>query len=201
MTPYDVEAVHIMCDLETTGLDPNNNSITSAAFVQFNLLESKYSTLFHVRLWSDTDHTGRVANAETLAWRAQHNVDDMERNLPLFDVPGFLAHVAALFRPPEDIRNMYLWANGIMFDVAFLTSYWEQHVEDVDTPWYYGNLIDYKSFIRGAGYEPRVVSDMVKFEGERHNALDDARHQIRCVHWALADRFGDSSNGTDPHNI
>lgn len=76
---------------------------------------------------------------------------------------------------PKDVK---VWGNGATFDVTIL----EQTLKALHfpIPWEFWNVRDLRTLLDVAGVNPRDC----KFEGDRHNALHDARHQTKMALFA-----------------
>ncbi|MNL17628.1 hypothetical protein D3C87_1387310 [compost metagenome] len=88
----------------------------------------------------------------------------------------------------EKPKRLKVWGNGAAFDNVILRSAYERCGLPPCWEWY--NDVDVRTVVamgREIGFDPK--RDMA-FEGERHNALDDAIHQARYVSaiWQLLTR-------------
>jgi len=174
---------HLMVDLETMGKKPGApivsvgavffdpaSGITGAEYYQVINLESSMSF-------------GARPDASTILWwlkqspeaRSAIVVDDtvglVEALEQLLD---FIAENAA-----NGSKNVQLWGNGSSFDCSLL----EAAFELADTPfpiphWNYRDVRTVVELGKAVGSNARYD---IPFEGDQHNALSDARHQVKYV--------------------
>jgi len=174
---------HLMVDLETMGKKPGApivsvgavffdpaSGITGAEYYQVINLESSMSF-------------GARPDASTIIWwlkqspeaRSAIVVDDtvglVEALEQLLD---FIAENAA-----NGSKNVQLWGNGSSFDCSLL----EAAFELADTPfpiphWNYRDVRTVVELGKAVGLNARYD---IPFEGDQHNALADARHQVKYV--------------------
>ncbi len=72
-----------------------------------------------------------------------------------------------------------VWGNGANFDNTILRRSYER--QGIPCPWRYYNDRDVRTIVelgKAIDFDPRTA---IPFEGERHNALDDARYQAKYV--------------------
>ncbi|WP_336657868.1 exonuclease [Leclercia adecarboxylata] len=174
---------HLMVDLETMGKKPGApivsvgavffdpaSGLTGAEYYQVINLESSMSF-------------GARPDASTILWwlkqspeaRSAIVVDDtvglVEALEQLLD---FIAENAA-----NGSKNVQLWGNGSSFDCSLL----EAAFELADTPfpiphWNYRDVRTVVELGKAVGLNARYD---IPFEGDQHNALADARHQVKYV--------------------
>ncbi len=174
---------HLMMDLETMGKKPGApivsvgavffdpaSGLTGAEYYQVINLESSMSF-------------GARPDASTILWwlkqspeaRSAIVVDDtvglVEALEQLLD---FIAENAA-----NGSKNVQLWGNGSSFDCSLL----EAAFELADTPfpiphWNYRDVRTVVELGKAVGLNARYD---IPFEGDQHNALADARHQVKYV--------------------
>lgn len=73
-----------------------------------------------------------------------------------------------------------VWCQGATFDVPILQAAYE--ALGLQVPWKFWNVRDTRTAYDICDFDPRSVTRT----GIYHNALDDARHQVKCVQVALA---------------
>lgn len=157
-----------MVDLETWGLTPGSD-IRSIGAVVFDPIEGTLGEEFYT-VASDGDAVGLTRDASTVAWWAEQSAAAkaaLEGYYPLgmalVDFSTFWdRHPGATF-----------WAHGPHFDEAILGACYRAY--DFDTPWNHRAPRDCRTIWEAAGGVD------LPFEGDQHNALDDAKHQARCV--------------------
>lgn len=163
---------HIMLDLETFGTKPGS-VLRSVGAVAFEL-DGTMGPEFYYNI----DHescalAGLKVDASTAAWWSQQS--KAAREALLVD-PHQLAWVVVNFHG-WFIANggVTVWSQGANFDPAL----WEAAAEAVNekVPWKFWNVRDTRTVYDVANMNPTLV----KRTGTYHNALDDAKHQVRCV--------------------
>jgi len=94
--------------------------------------------------------------------------------------------------------DIYVWGNGSTFDISMLEHAFVQL--GLHIPWKYYNIRDCRTIQMLA--EDLIDRNDVKFEGEKHNALHDARWQAAYTSamWVAIKHFtptliGDSEDG------
>lgn len=75
---------------------------------------------------------------------------------------------------------MFVWSQGANFDEVLLSC--AMRAVKVVPPWKFSDARDTRTAYDIAGFN----SYAVKRAGTYHNALDDAKHQARCVQGAYA---------------
>lgn len=174
---------HLMVDLETMGKKPGA-PIVSVGAIFFDPARGKTGAEYYqvINLESSMSFGARP-DASTILWwlkqspeaRSAIVVDDtvglVEALEQLLD---FIAENAA-----NGSKNVQLWGNGSSFDCSLL----EAAFELADTPfpiphWNYRDVRTVVELGKAVGLNSRYE---IPFEGEQHNALADARHQVKYV--------------------
>lgn len=168
---------HVMLDLETFGTKPGSviRSIGAVAFELDGRMESDF--------YFNIDHqscraAGLVVDPVTEKWWSQQSAEAqaaLQQNLwPLVYV---VETFSAWFKARHAVT---VWAQGSNFDPAM----WESAAAAVKqtVPWKFYNVRDTRTAYDIGNFNPASV----KREGTYHNALDDAKHQVRCVAKAVA---------------
>ena len=166
----------IMVDLETTGTSPDETAIIQIAAVRFNLQTGEVDpNVFDMCL---SIPPRRYWDESTRAWWAK--------------MPDVLMDIWKRQRPPELVmrafadwvratdtggEDLHFWSKPISFDWAFLQSYFRQF--EVGNPFHYRHAQDMNTFIRSRYYplEAPPLEKTLEFDGDQHNALDDAKDQ------------------------
>ncbi|MBL5899777.1 3'-5' exoribonuclease [Lelliottia amnigena] len=174
---------HLMLDLETMGnkaLAP----IVSIGAVFFDPATGETGGEFYqVVSLESSMYFGAKPDAGTILWwlkqspeaRSAILVDDaigLVEALENFD--GFIAENAA-----NGSESVQLWGNGSSFDCTILESAFE--LADTYFPIKHWNYRDVRTVVelgKAVGLNARYD---IPFAGDRHNALDDARHQVKYV--------------------
>ncbi len=174
---------HLMVDLETMGKKPGA-PIVSVGAVFFDPASGMTGAEYYqvINLESSMSFGARP-DASTILWwlkqspeaRSAIVVDDtvglVEALEQLLD---FIAENAA-----NGSKNVQLWGNGSSFDCSLL----EAAFKLADTPfpiphWNYRDVRTVVELGKAVGLNARYD---IPFEGDQHNALADARHQVKYV--------------------
>ena len=196
---------HWMVDVETTGLDPRANAITSIALVKFDfkmdywdwidLLKYKEAdiTKFHYRVnYVSWDH--RV-DPETMKWRKENNVDEKELDIKHSITCERLRALLEMHFIRPATEQTVLWAWPPSFDIEFLAHcIFRGHRFPVS----YKNIMDARSLWRMVHSDSNVPSVDKKLKEreealaqalgkrEKHNALHDCYWQIGELLYVVA---------------
>mgnify|MGYP001809646270 CR=1 FL=1 len=168
-----------MVDLETTGLDPSNNAIIQIAAIRFDYQRREIGPIFCRSLMIPY---GRYWDEGTREWWAgMPNIYSR--------IMGTAGPAGMVFKdfqtwcintaPFSDDQR--LWAKPSHFEFPFLQSYARQF--DAELPFHFRNVVDLNSFVRGMANDPgrKPLDKDIPFQGEQHNAIDDAGHQIKVA--------------------
>jgi hypothetical protein len=167
----------VMLDLETFGTKPGCvlRSIGAAFFDLRGGIGARFYTTIDQQSCLDV---GLTIDPKTAEWWAQQ---DGEVQQALLKNPKPLqtavAEFHAFFRKNDGKR---VWCQGATFDVPV----WEAAVTAAgfkQVPWKYWDVRDTRTAYALYGFDPRTVAR----SGAHHNALDDALHQIECLHRAV----------------
>jgi len=174
---------HLMVDLETMGKKPGA-PIVSVGGVFFDPASGKTGAEYYqvINLESSMSFGARP-DASTILWwlkqspeaRSAIVVDDTVGLVEALEkFLDFIAENAA-----NGSRTVQLWGNGSSFDCSLL----EAAFELADTPfpiphWNYRDVRTVVELGKAVGMNSRYE---IPFEGDQHNALADARHQVKYV--------------------
>lgn len=175
--------VDIMVDIETLGLTAGS-VILSIGAVHFDRTTGAEKSSFYcvIDVESSADE-GLTADPKTVAWWARQGQDAQRMAFGLADTP-------MLFGDAMEHFNGWCWAR-LSADVALDDDFrfWSQGSMDaivighalivagVEAPWEFWQTRDTRSVYDAAGFD----RDQIEFQGTKHCALDDARHQVRCL--------------------
>lgn len=172
----------LMIDLETMG-NKAGAPIVAIGAVFFNIATGKLGDQFYTAVDLESDMSlGATPNADTIKWwlkqsdaaRAAITTDDAKH---VTTALCHLSHFARSLCP--DTSRLDVWGNGSSFDNVILRSAYERI--GLNPFWNWWNDRDVRTMVmvgRQMDFDPK--RDM-PFEGEQHNALDDAIHQARYV--------------------
>lgn len=161
---------HIMIDLETLSLDANGLivSIGAVAFDDGEVFDSFYAVLDRQ---AQID-AGAVVSSSTVDWWLQQSPEAQAVfKEPQSNVPLKLGEFAGWLMQFEVLG---VWGNGAEMDNAMLAQMYRRHRFPV--PW--------KHTVSRCYRTAKNIKDdcaLPAFDGVEHDALDDARHQARCL--------------------
>lgn len=165
----------ISIDLETVSTRPDA-AIVSIGAVCFDRRTGELGPEFHVVCDWLTDAKGHVHGGTLQWWHRQTPNDVVFSNaierVPLRRALMELQEFADAWCSPLT----FWWQRGNM-DQQWLDNAFERSA--MDAPWNYSQWMDQRTLCR------ELQRDDVVFEGNRHDALDDAKHQARCILVAL----------------
>lgn len=173
--PKEVSSNDIMVDLETTGV-AGGCGILSLGACTFDLGYNFYDKISHESCLEN----GLVDLPSTIAWWDKQN--------PLARAEAFsgtksLAEVLGAFADwySSIPRTKFIWGNGADFDLPILQAAYD--AVGMKKPWGPFNGRCYRTL---KNLYPSI--SMGKFEGMKHNALDDAQMQARHALSILKER-------------
>lgn len=168
-----MQHVHVMLDLETWGLTPGSD-IRSIGAVVFDPVARTLGAQFYLNT-SGGKEFGLTRDSSTVQWWSQQS-EEAQSAFALNRVPldTALWQFGEFWREVElGTLGARLWAHGPHFDEAILAACYR--ATDLPVPWHYRAPRDCRTIWDAAGGVD------LPFEGTEHNALDDAKHQARCV--------------------
>lgn len=167
---------HVMLDLETWGTKPGS-ALRSIGMVQFDPRFAGFGKEFYCNLdREDQVKLGATIDVSTEQWWARQSKEAQEAleqdQLPLLQACNM---VRDYFR---QTRVTHVWAQGSNFDPVLLEA--SMGLVNVTPPWRFYNTRDTRTAYNIASLDTKTI----KRKGEHHNALEDAKHQVRCVYMA-----------------
>lgn len=174
-----INATHYVLDLETMGTGPNA-AIVAIGCVEVH--EGQLAREFYQRIeLADAIAKGGEVSALTIEWwlkrseAARAEVNGTQEAESLWNALGalrvFMAGTGLL-------HDVLVWGNGPSFDNVILASAYRRY--GGEAPWAYWNDRDLRTL---TALYPAVKN--IPFEGTRHHALHDARHEARQLVAAL----------------
>lgn len=172
--------IHVMLDLETWGTAPGS-ALRSIGAVTFD--PHGYDVLVERSFYANIDQQSCIENGlkidpETVEWwsRQSRQAEDA-----LSFQPQWLADVVNDFNFWwRHVEGTFVWCNGANFDEVLWRA--AAHAVGLAVPWKYWNVRDTRTIWHAARINPK----MIPCAGIAHNALEDARHQAKCVTQAYA---------------
>ncbi|EHX3829417.1 3'-5' exoribonuclease [Escherichia coli] len=177
LTSTSRAGIHLMIDIETMGKNPNA-AIISIGAIFFDPQTGDMGPEFSKTI--DLDTAGGVIDRDVIKWwlkqsrEAQSAIltDEIPLDDALLQLREFIAENSGEF-------FVQVWGNGANFDNVILRRSYER--QGIPCPWHYHNDRDVRTIVelgKAIDFDARTA---IPFEGERHNALDDARYQAKYV--------------------
>lgn len=164
---------HVMLDLETWGTDPGS-ALRSIGMVQFDPRTIGFGQEFYCNLERENQILlGATVSPSTEIWWSRQSKearDALDENQ--IDLKTACDKVVEFFKRT---KVTHVWAQGSNFDPVLLEA--SMKFVNVTIPWRFYNTRD----TRTAYDIARLDTKIVPRRGEHHNALEDAKHQVRCV--------------------
>ncbi|MGR89286.1 exonuclease [Escherichia coli] len=171
---------HLMIDLETMGKKSNAPIVVIGA-VFFDPQTGEIGPTFYIVIsLVDAMDTGAVPDGSTIEWwLAQSNEARSAILVDQVKLVDALIQFREFINEYSDEEFVQVWGNGATFDNTILRTSYERL--NIPCPWRYYNDRDVRTIVelgKTIGFDARTV---ILFEGVRHHALDDARHQAKYV--------------------
>lgn len=189
-----IKATHFIVDLETMGNGPRA-AIASigVAVVREGLLTD--STYIPVSLESSVQHGGELDASTVLWWLGQGEEARAAVRAGATPLRDALNYLTDFIRSHSPMPNAtYIWGNGSSFDCVILRSAYQ--AAGLEAPWPFWNDRDLRTLLH-----LYPAAKALPFEGIKHHALDDARHEAKQLVAALelhADHLRDATKMVTP---
>ncbi|EOD1894800.1 TPA: 3'-5' exoribonuclease [Escherichia coli] len=168
---------HLMIDLETMGKNPDA-PIASIGAVFFDPQTGEIGPEFSKTIALET--AGGVIDRDTIKWWLKQSREAQSAILT-DEIP--LDDALLQFREFIDENSgeffVQVWGNGANFDNMILRRSYER--QEIPCPWRYTNDRDVRTMVALGLVMDFDARSVITFEGERHNALHDARYQAKYV--------------------
>ncbi|EIA5440542.1 3'-5' exoribonuclease [Escherichia coli] len=168
---------HLMIDLKTMGKNPDAPIISIGA-IFFDPQTGDMGPEFSKTI--DLETAGGVIDRDTIKrWLKQSREAQsaiMTDEIPLDDA---LLQLREFIDENSGEFFVQVWGNGANFDNTILRRSYER--QGIPCPWRYYNDRDVRTIVELGKAIDFDVRTAIPFEGERHNALDDARYQAKYV--------------------
>ncbi|MEI8519698.1 exonuclease [Escherichia coli] len=177
LTSTSRAGIHLMIDLETMGKNPDAPIISIGA-IFFDPQTGDMGPEFSKTI--DLETAGGVIDRDTIKWWLKQSREAqsaiMTNEIPLDDA---LLQLREFIDENSGEFFVHVWGNGANFDNTILRRSYER--QGIPCPWRYYNDRDVRTIVelgKAIDFDARTA---IPFEGERHNALDDARYQAKYV--------------------
>nr|WP_318526653.1 3'-5' exoribonuclease [Escherichia coli] len=177
LTSTSRAGIHLMIDIETMGKNPNA-AIISIGAIFFDPQTGDMGPEFSKTI--DLDTAGGVIDRDVIKWWLKQSREAQSAiltdEIPLDDA---LLQLREFIDENSGEFFVQVWGNGANFDNTILRRSYER--QGIPCPWRYYNDRDVRTIVelgKAIDFDARTA---IPFEGERHNALDDARYQAKYV--------------------
>lgn len=173
---------HLMVDLETMG-NKSNAPIVSIGAVFFNPNTGNTGAEFYTAVSLESSMLlGGVPDAGTIIWWLKQSPEARSAiaiadTITLIDALELFSDFIS--ENSDAGSDVQVWGNGASFDNVILRSSYDP--ADIECPWKFWNDRDVRTMTelgKAIGINPRYD---IPFDGDMHNALSDARHQVKYV--------------------
>ena len=169
----------LMIDIETTGRNPGCAIIQIAA-VPFNINTGEISTnVFKMSINLEKQRLkGFNLDKNTINWWKGTNKNLF---LKLSNSENHYVQVASefqkWFRKLYKCKDIRVWGNSNRFDLGILEGWYQKSIGTKEFQPFWNTWLerDVKTL---ASLNPQIKAN-TKFEGTKHNAIDDCKHQIK----------------------
>ncbi|HBN1922012.1 TPA: 3'-5' exoribonuclease [Escherichia coli] len=177
LTSTSRAGIHLMIDLETMGINPDAPIISIGA-IFFDPQTGDMGPEFSKTI--DLDTAGGVIDRDVIKWWLKQSREAQSAiltdEIPLDDA---LLQLREFIDENSGEFFVQVWGNGANFDNTILRRSYER--QGIPCPWRYYNDRDVRTIVelgKAIDFDARTA---IPFEGERHNALDDARYQAKYI--------------------
>ncbi|EPO2704057.1 3'-5' exoribonuclease domain-containing protein [Escherichia coli] len=168
---------HLMIDLETMGKNPDA-PINALAGKFFDPATGEMGPEFSKTI--DLETAGGVIERDTIKWWLKQSREAQSAiltdEIPLDDA---LLQLREFIDENSGEFFVQVWGNGANFDNVILRRSYER--QGIPCPWRYTNDRDVRTMVALGLVMDFDARSVITFEGERHNALHDARYQAKYV--------------------
>ncbi|ELE5672149.1 3'-5' exoribonuclease [Escherichia coli] len=168
---------HLMIDLETVGKNPDA-PINALAGKFFDPATGEMGPEFSKTI--DLETSGGVIDRDTIKWWLKQSREAQSAiltdEIPLDDA---LLQLREFIDENSGEFFVQVWGNGANFDNVILRRSYER--QGIPCPWRYTNDRDVRTMVALGLVMDFDARSVITFEGERHNALHDARYQAKYV--------------------
>lgn len=159
---------NVMIDIETMGRTPGCPVISIGA-VYFEM-DGSIGDRFYSSMGFNGLTIGEIDSETALWWSTQSDAAKLSLvsgNATPCDVANeFCSFIG------EDVK---VWGNGSIFDISILDKWFE--MLGMQSPWKFWNVRDVRTVVDIMKINPKEFI----FNGIKHNALDDAIHQVKYM--------------------
>ncbi len=170
---------NLMIDIETLGTG-TDAAILAIAAVYFDPKTGELGDEFYTNVNLQSNLNGRRSvDASTMIWWMQQEEAARNEVFGLNHKAPSLTEALTMFKEFVEFESVKVWGNGSGFDITILETAFK--LTKQSPPWKFWNIRDVRTAVelgKLLDFDPK--KDM-PFEGVKHNALDDSKHQAKYV--------------------
>jgi len=164
---------HVMLDLETFGTKAGC-VLRSIGAVFFDPTHGVYGEEFYTNYtYEDQVAAGAHIDPDTEIWWSKQS--KAAQDALTVDQKPFEQTTMEFIKFFKQFKGKYVWSQGSNFDCVLIEHSME--LFGIKVPWRFFNTRDTRTVYQMSGFATKSIFR----RGEYHNALDDAKHQARCV--------------------
>lgn len=168
----DTQKVAVMIDIETLNTTVDSTIVSIAACVMDPNSDVHFYSTIEL---ADSIINGRTISPETVKWWSKQDKDVASRTLSGTATNKKVAEL--LVHWLNELTNngeltLEVWAKPSHFDIPIVEHWLRQFGSEV--PWKHYNVRCLRTFFDVKNYKPRKLE-----QGQAHDALADAQHQVR----------------------
>lgn len=169
-----LSTAHIVLDLETLSTLPHAIVVSIGAVALTK--QGDFVSEFHVPIICSSQPDRDVSDSTCQWWDGQSDDAKAASILAADAIPALEALLAFTewVQQHADAEKVKVWGNGSNFDNVILSSLYSDYSE-LSRPWAYWNDRDMRTLL---DLHPHA-KDVGPFEGIKHHALHDARHEAK----------------------
>lgn len=170
---------HYSIDLETLGTR-FDSYILSIGVAAFNIDTGSIIDTLHIKTVCDDNYN---IDMDTVMWWLSQSDEARDAITNRENVKPIEMALNELNQFIPDTKNAVVWGNGSSFDITLLDHAYHQC--NLKQPWHFWNVRDMRTIValaRVVGFDDKGV----KFEGVKHDALNDAAHQAKVISLAYS---------------
>lgn len=201
------DVVDLMLDLETLGTG-SNACIFQLSAVPFKLNTGELSEVGTFNMLIDptsSSKAGGKIDGDTVQWWFSQDKDLVQKIFVNAIVQGqsleftlnsFSAYVEEL-KQFYKAKTVQIWGNGIAADNVWLNNAYKS--VNLKYPVTFRDDMDVRTLVRIGKEFDIDMKDKIPFEGQKHNAIDDCRHQIKylcAIYNAMFNRMHSTQNSS-----
>lgn len=183
------DTIDLMLDLETLSTG-SNACIFQISAVPFTLKEGALKDIdaFNVLISPlSSSKAGGKIDGDTVSWWFCQDKSLVEKlfvtaitsGAELKDALELFSNYVNELKVVYRVKNVQIWGNGIAADNVWLSNAFKS--VNLKYPVSFRDDMDVRTLVRLGKEFDIDLKDQIKFEGEKHNAIDDCRHQIKYL--------------------